>query len=335
MSCHCLNTCGTVDRKEFTAKLASRVPVHIASSSALKRGFLRDWVKGNGMSLVLWLSGFLAAWSWCICGARPGCDLDSVKKSTDHTLSPDQGWACTEFVGGRNKLHGNLRGTRPWAQYYTCLCPGGVHKHVPAGFHLSLDRNGNPTRPVRFPTQCPINVLALKESLMAPDLPLRLFAKWGTKSGRYCSRNHGDVTMLANAWFAAQGALDDNHPYDSNSGRRALAGWLQVTHTPYHEGFEIHSDLYDVWINYQPNCQKSNFSRRTQSRDPHVASAALRRFAYLLGRGPQARVRGLDLSSKLMVGLLESNGQALLAQQIVAQHKQVNGDEDEEEPDEW
>ena len=164
---------------------------------------------------------------------------------------------------------------------------------------------------------------------MAPDLPLRLFSKWGTKGRHFGSRNHGDITALANAWFAAQGALDDNMPYDSNSGRRALAGWLQETHTPYHEGFEIHSDLYDVWINYQPNCQKSNFSRRTQSRDPHVATAALRRFAYMLGRGPQARVLGLDLSSKLMVGLLESNGQAMLAQQIVAQHKQVHGNEDD------
>ena len=86
-----------------------------------------------------------------------------------------------------------------------------------------------------------------------------------------------------------------------------------------------------MWIEYQPNCQKSHFSRRTQSRDPHVATAALRRFAYLLGRGPRAKVRGLDLSAKLMLGLLESNGQALLAQQIVTQHRQRNGDEKEME----
>ena len=79
--------------------------------------------------------------------------------------------------------------------------------------------------------------------------------------------------------------------------------------------------LYDVWVNYQPNCQKSNFSRRTQSRDPHTATAALRRFAYMLGRGARARVQGLDLGTKLMIGLLESNGQAMLAQSIVAQHK--------------
>ena len=43
---------------------------------------------------------------------------------------------------------------------------------------------------------------------------------------------------------------------------------------------------------------------------------------YLCGRGPRARVKDLDLGAKLMVGFLESNGQALLAQQIVCQHKQ-------------
>ena len=49
----------------------------------------------------------------------------------------------------------------------------------------------------------------------------------------------------------------------------------------------------------------------------------------MCGRGPRARTKGLDLGAKLMVGFLESNGQAMLAQQIVAQHKQVHGDEDD------
>ena len=277
------------------------------------------------MTLVKWMSAYLAAWSWTVCGARPNCDLTSVKKSEAHTISHGQGWGCTEFVGGCNKLHGNKRGGRAWAQYYTCLCPGGVHQPIPADFYRRVRANGNPSVPVRWPTCCPVNVLAFKQQLSSGTL--RIFSRW-TNKGQYGGRNHGSITGLANEWFAAQGALEDNTPYDSNSGRRALAGWLQATHTPYHEGFELHGDLFDVWINYQPNCQKSNFSRRTQSRDPHVATAALRRFAYLLGRGPRARVRGLDLSSKLMLGLLESNGQALLAQQIVTQHRQLNGDDD-------
>ena len=51
---------------------------------------------------------------------------------------------------------------------------------------------------------------------------------------------------------------------------------------------------------------------------------------YLCGRGPRARVKDLDLGSKLMVGFLESNGQALLAQQIVAAHKLQHGDDKDE-----
>ena len=86
-----------------------------------------------------------------------------------------------------------------------------------------------------------------------------------------------------------------------------------------------------MWVNYQPNCPKSHFSRRTQSRDPPIATAALRRFAWMLGRGARARRQGLDLGTKLMIGLLESSGQAMLAQAIVAQHDQRRAvDEDDE-----
>jgi hypothetical protein len=93
----------------------------------------------------------------------------------------------------------------------------------------------------------------------------------------------------------------------------------------------IHCFLHDVWVNYQPNCPKSHFSRRTQSRDPYIATAALRRFAWLLGRGARARKQGLDLGTKLMIGLLESNGQAMLAQSIVAHHQQTQPDSDEDD----
>ena len=197
---------------------------------------------GCGMSFARWMTGLLAAWAWAVSGGRTSCDLTSVKKSEDHTLSPDQGWACTEFVGGRNKLHGNKRGTRSWAMYYCCLCPGGVHKGAPA--NLALDEHGNPVGPLNFPTYCPLNCLAIKKSLSAGAL--HVFSKWASAQLRFGKKNHGDVTGLANEWFRAQNALEENRPYDSNSGRRALAGWLQETHTPYHEGFEVHADLYSA-----------------------------------------------------------------------------------------
>lgn len=319
----------SLDPQRYKAnKLATRLPTHIPSVAALKRAFLRDWVPGCEMSFADWLSGYLSGWSWGIFGCRPNIDIGSLKQSSQTTISHPQSWACTEFEGGRNKLHGQKRGGRPWAQYYICLCPGGVHKQLPAEFGKCLDKAGNPTEPIHFPTYCPLNVLALKDQLTRG--PLRIFAKWTGGSREFGQRNHGSIPDLANRWFAAQGAQEDNTPYSSNAGRRSCARWLQETHTPYHEGFEVHGDLYDVWINYQPNCQKSNFARRTQSRDPHVATAALRRFAYLLGRGPRARVRNLDLSTKLMLGFLESNGQALLAQQIVEQHRQQSSSQDDD-----
>ena len=273
-----MNIVCTLDRRLYTTKKASRVPTHIASKGALRKAFTKNWVRDSGMTLIRWMTALLSAWSWTVAGCRPQCDIKSLKDSEDHTLCPDQGWACTEFVGGRNKLHGNKRGTRPWAQYYICMCPGGVHKPVRATFFRRMRKDGNPYGDPTFPTCCPLNCLEVKRQMSYPK-PLRLFSKWTTKKRRFGS-NHGDVVGLANEWFAVQGALEDDRPYDSNSGRRALAGWLEATHTPYHEGFEINGDLYDVWVNYQPNCQKSNFARRTQSRDPHVATAAYRRFAY-------------------------------------------------------
>ena len=273
----------TADKRDYTEKKATRIPDHIPSADALKRAWTRDWVAGNGMTLSKWFTAALCAWCWTVCGSRPNVDMMSIKKSTDHTISHDQGWACTEFVGGRNKLHGNKRGTRPWAAYYICLCPGGYHQPLPGNLRDVMLPNGNPNGPVRWCTICPINIIDAKRQLSRvanhPSPDLQVFSKWNDGQGCYGQRNVGDVTGLANEWFLAQGALEDNRPYCSNSGRRGLAGWMQATHAPYHEGFEIHGDLYEVWVEYQPNCQKSNFARRTQSRDPHVATAALRRFA--------------------------------------------------------
>ena len=157
---------------------------------------------------------------------------------------------------------------------------------------------------------------------------LRIWAKWAQKKREFGVRNIGDIAELAIDFFAAQGCLDDNRRYDPDAGRRGCARWLQEVHAPYHEGFELHGDLYCSWIHYQPNCMKSNFCRRTQSKDPSVATAALRRFAWFVGRGSRSKTKGLDLGSKLMVGLLESNGQALLAQQIVERHQQTETPEE-------
>jgi hypothetical protein len=225
--------------------MGTTIPTHIPSVKCLKKAFTTEWRKNCGLSLMEWITCAIGAWVWSICGARPHCDIDSVKKSKDHTISHDQGWACTEFVGGRNKLHGNKRGTRPWAVYYLCMCPGGVHRPVPDSYYCFIRKDGNPDKyhKPNFCTVCPVNWLALKEARMnMRDEPLRVFAKWCPSRHRF-GQNHGDVVKYANLWFKVQGAEEGGRPFDSNSGRRGCAGWLQESHAPYHEGFELHGDL--------------------------------------------------------------------------------------------
>ena len=212
-------------------------------------------------------------------GCRSGVDIKSLKEATQHTINLKEGWATTAYKNGRNKLAGKKKGTRPWNCYFICLCPNG--KHVPVGtdWAWNIAPNGNPRTPPTFPTECPLNCLRVKE-IRGSDDGFQLFSKW-SKTPQNWSSNHGDVIGLANRWFRAQGAA---HPsgsdYDSNSGRKCLANWLQETNTPYHEGFEVHGDLYDVWSkNYQPSLPYSDFCRRPQSTEPRLATTALRRFA--------------------------------------------------------
>ena len=310
----------------FSTKHGCMIPDHIPSVDALKKAFVGEWRPDCGMSFVDWLGGYLAAWAWAIYGCRSRVDIRSLKFSTSHHFSKDQKWASTDFKGGRNKLHEKKAGSRAWAMWLICLCPGGIHKGFPKGFEKHFDKLGNPTKKANFCTCCPLNVIGLKKKLMRRGLKLRIWAKWAFKHRDFGVRNHGDVAELAIDFFTAQEALDDNKRYDPHAGRRACARWLQEVHAPYHEGFELHGDLYCSWVNYQPNCMKSNFCRRTQSKDPNVATAPLRRFAWLVGRGARAKTKGMDLGSKLMLGLLESNGQALLAQQIVERHQQTEDD---------
>ena len=210
-----------------------------------------------------------------------------------------------------------------------------------------------------------------------------------SKSTRTWHSNWGDPAKLAIDFFSYQSTLPDGVRFNHNAGRRSLAAWLDSAHAPYHEGFELHGDLFKVWrVNYQPSVARSDFCEREQSLDPrvqgptsiysrihcsyiyrkfsynyiqshykdlptHVATAALRRFQQMLGRGMHADidVQGeismpvnrnitvltqhlfrksrrncnimpvfparLDLPSALMVRFLESQGQALLAQETV------------------
>ena len=205
------------------------------------------------MIFARWVTGLLAAWCWSVWGSRSGCDIKSLKDADTHLINLEQGWASTQQTALAN------------------TCP------VDLNWAWTLTPDGNPRTPPTFCTECPLNCLQLKQ-IRAGDEVFRLFSKW-SKTPQNWSCNHGDVVGLANKWFHAQGAGGEKD-YDSNSGRKALAGWLSELNTPYPEGFEIHGDLYDVWSqNYQPTLPYSDFSRRVQSPDARIATTALRRFA--------------------------------------------------------
>ena len=116
----------------------------------------------------------------------------------------------------------------------------------------------------------------------------RLFTKW-TKSTWTWHGNWGDPTNLALNWLEQQGCMPGGIRFCRNAGRRSLAAWLDSSHTPYHEGFQLHGDLYKVWRRaYQPSVANSEYNERDQSTDPRIATAALRRFQQMLGRGMKA-----------------------------------------------
>ena len=107
--------------------------------------------------------------------------------------------------------------------------------------------------------------------LLQPENP-QMYKKWLTsdrRGGRFGCNNVGKCTDVANEWFKCQG-VGGEKPYSSNGGRNSLARWLSEVDAQYHEGFEIHGDLYEVWSeNYQPDCDNhTGFRRRTQSNHP-------------------------------------------------------------------
>ena len=272
------NVFGAFDKSDFEV-FRSLIPTSIPQPSKLKTAFTKPFDEACGMTFAKWCSGLIATWCWCLFGCRPGCDIRSLKFSTKHTINLEQGWACTAYLRGRNKLCGRKKFSRPWNCFFICNCPNG--KHVPVSEQWAkscFNRDGSLKVQPNFTTECPLNCLKLKEFRESPK-PFHLFSKWCKTPGTW-SGNWGDPVKLAIEWLDAQGASTDI-PYDSNAGRKACSGMLTETKAPFPEGFEIHGDHPDVWIpSYQPSCPWSDFSRRTQSGDPRIATTALRRFTF-------------------------------------------------------
>jgi hypothetical protein len=269
----------------------------------------------------------LCAWCWAVLGNRSKVDINSVRDSESHTLSTEQGWAATAFLNGRNKLEGRKKGSRPWNAYFVCLCPNGVHQPIPEGHEWNFTKSGNPKKSdddekleeagPDYCTTCPLNAIDFKLRRCGEE-PMQLFSNWFKSCGY--GVNIGKLAKTAIEWLELQGVTaGEGNEFDTNGGRKALAGWLGELKVPYHEGFEIHADLFTVWSeSYQGNVTNANgFARRTQSTDPYVATAALRRLAHHFGCSRKNNVENLDMSAKLMVAFLESQGQSDLARKVL------------------
>lgn len=307
-------------------------PESIIKPAKSKKAFTTEWNADCGMKFPVWVTGCLAAWCWCIWGCRSGCDMTSLKESTTHNISLNDGWGSTAYKNGRNKLCGKLKGSRAWTCYFICLCPEGKHQPVSEQWAKdAFEPDGTLKIAPDFCTICPLNCFRLKQ-LRAGKEPMFLFGKWTKTPQNWTSNCHGKPVALAIRWLDAQGCSTDV-PYDTNGGRKSLAALLDVTDTPYPPGFEIHADNPDVWIEgYQPNLAWSEFSRRTQSRVPRIATAALRRFAHYFGRDrkPDTLPEAKSLSDMLMMGYLRQQGQGDLIDRTVREYRRLYGTQDEE-----
>ena len=306
--------------KDFTTT-RPLCPTKIPTPAQMVSAFTSSWRRNGGMSLVKFCTALLATWCWALWGCRPNVDLKSIKKSEQHTVNEEAGWACTAYFGGRNKLPGKKAGTRPWNVYFVCMCPNGDHRPIPAGYEFKFQPDGNPNfaGPVPWCTECPINCFQLKLKISG-HRPMHLFSKW-TKTTQTFGGNHGDVVALVFEFLRFQGIEGS---FDRHAGRRCCAGILEEIKAPFHVGFEHHGDNPDVWIkHYQPNLEMSQFARRTQSPDPRIATTGLRMWQHHCGRDhvPVIPTRFDDFGTRLMVRLLREMGRGRAVEEEMEAHR--------------
>ena len=276
-------------------------PTRIPTPMNLKKAFTTPWKPNSGTSLTNHMLGVLTAHDTHIFGLRPNVDVKKVKDSTTHFINVNEGYGWTEMVGGRSKLHGHKRGTRPWKVFRICFCKAG--KHTPVT-RLKLDKEGNPDREPPWNTCCPLAAMEFLSSKQGKNW--RVYAKW-TKRKVYGGQNVGDVATHANEWLKQQGV--SGYPFDRNSGRKSLSRWLDYLGIVYEEHLPIHGDLEQVWRNhYQKALLKSGYRVRKQPNDPDTCTRALRRFAKWLHRGDEDPKKPMDKKERMLTWILSKLG---------------------------
>ena len=246
------------------------LPKRIPTPKNLKEAFTKPWTPNHPWNLVTFITGVLSSNDTHVFGLRPNVDIKKVKDSKSHYINANEGYGLTDMVGGRSKLHGPKRGTRPWRVYRACFCK---KNHVSPGY-VQLDKDGNPTSPLKWNTCCPLAAMEFKNAKQGSQFGV--YSKWGKSTQRY-GQNVGDVPVFANEWLISQGI---EGPFDRNCGRKSLSRWLQLLNVPYREHLHIHGDLEEVWRDhYQSKLLKSGYRVRDQTDNSDLATAALRRLA--------------------------------------------------------
>ena len=267
------------------------IPERIPEVHQLRVAFLKEWTPASPMTLVEYCGRLIAAYDLFIFGLRSTEDVKRVKQSAIHYSDWENGWQATEFLGGRAKLCGVKKGTRPWRVWRRCHCPGGQHIRPPRNFYTTIRKDGNPKYEVKWVTNCPVACVEFIFSLQYPPAPKRCYPNW-LASGRMGLRNISDVPNAAIEWFVRQNAVQPENRFCRNSGRKSCARWTHHLKIPYAESFQMHGDLWEVWFkNYAADLPKSEYSIRSQSTDPEIATLALRKFANFLGRGKVVKPR--------------------------------------------
>ena len=279
---------GIIRVGKTATKKHSVVPERVPTPEELRTPFNREWRPDSPMSLVKSCQGLLGAYDLFICGLRSTADVKRIKDSPVHHQDWTKGWQATAFKGGRAKLCGTKKGTRPWRIWRVCHCPGQHHVRPPKTFFAEIKKDGNPRCEVKWCTVCPVAVVEFLFSLQESDTKY-CYRKW-LDSGRMGASNINDVRVVAVDWLVAQGAVDESCRYDLNAGRKCLARLCCHLKIPYPESFQIHGDLFETWAqSYEQEVLKSSFNKRSQSRDPLVATVALRKFANFFGRGKKLK----------------------------------------------
>ena len=300
----------------FGEKLKSTMPERVPTPENLKKAYNTPWKKAKGWSLTKYVLGLLATWYTCVLGMRPNVDIDKIKKSKDHDTPWHCGYASTAMVGGRSKLIGLKKGTRPWRGWAICLCEGGIHRRIPEG--LKLDEEGNPEGDEPgFDTCCPLAGMEMIFGMQEGN-DKRLFPEMD--GGKIKGRNTGDIQGLMLDWLELQEVDAQGRRFSKNCGRKALSEWLGALEVEYEEGLQIHGDLPSVWrTRYQKNLKPTNYDVRTQSTDPAVVTRALCRFAHYCGRGRKLQPeKPLSLSDRLNIAVLQALGQGDKVKELLA-----------------